>query len=306
MILRRRGSHRQPFRPLLNALTKPNPKPTTADALLDAQDRRKDIRTLLVGGLAAVLALAGGFTAVQAGGEAQSAKETASAATEQKISLAEQILTECKAGKLTGTICPNAARAKADPVPGNSAPAPPGTEEIAAAVADYLAAHPPPPPPGPSAEQIATAVGAELAANPPAPGRAPTEAEIAAAVAGYLAENPPADGADGTNGAPGRPPTVEEVAAAVAAYLAANPPPRGPDGTPGRDGADGARGAPGTQGIGVTGVTGPARNEAGACVITFVLTDPANGATSNAPVVVPGNLCGSPSGVPSDPAEPTG
>lgn len=39
-------------------------------------------------------------------------------------------------------------------------------------------------------EQIATAVAAYLAAHPPAPGRAPTSAEIAAAVATYQVANP--------------------------------------------------------------------------------------------------------------------
>lgn len=71
-----------------------------------------------------------------------------------------------------------------------------------------------PPGPGPSQEQINAAVALYLAAHPPAAGQDATPAQIAAAVAAYLTANPPQ---------PGRPPTVDEIANAANAYLAAHP-----------------------------------------------------------------------------------
>lgn len=73
--------------------------------------------------------------------------------------------------------------------------------ELAAAVADYVAAHPP----------------ADGADAPPVSGE-----QILAATAAYFAANPPPKGDPGD---PGRPPTSEEILAAVAAWFAENPGP---------------------------------------------------------------------------------
>lgn len=102
--------------------------------------------------------------------------------------------------------------------------------------------------PGPTDEQVAEAVAAYLATFPPDAGRPPTMAEIADAVAIQLAVNPPDQGERG----PG--PTQEQILAAVTTYLIANPPPAG---EPGQDGADGAPGQDGADGEAST-VPGPA------------------------------------------------
>lgn len=77
---------------------------------------------------------------------------------------------------------------------------------ILAAVADYIAAHPPKN--GKDADPV-------------------TGEQILAAVATYLAANPPEKGDPGD---PGRPPTAEEILAAVEAYFAENPGPYCPTG----------------------------------------------------------------------------
>lgn len=299
MVPRRRGSHRPPatiawLRSLWPWAKTPPPAvpaatllaPTlSGDELLAATDRRKNRRNAAIGAAAALLVLSGGGLIARAGGDAQDAEAERDSAAGQVVSLSDQILAECRTGELTGPICPNAARAKADPVPDARTPEPPSTDAIAAAVAGYLESNPPPAGPGPTREQITAAVVAELAANPPEPGRPPTDGEIAAAVARFLESNPP------PAGDPGRPPTTGEIAAAVAAYLQENPPPRGPKGDAGTNGTDGADGA---QGVGVTDVSGPGRNPSGSCVVTFTLTDPATGATRTDSIPVPDSFCGSP------------
>src|SRR5690606_12287985 len=76
------------------------------------------------------------------------------------------------------------------------------------------------PGPGPTDEQVAKAVAEYLAANPPAKGE--------------KGERGP-QGEKGERGEPGPPPTDDQIAAAVAAYLKANPPEKGEKGDPGRD-----------------------------------------------------------------------
>lgn len=253
--------------------------PVTGEERLDERDRAKNRRNLVVGGAAAALVLAGSGLAVVAGAGKQDAEDQRDQAAGQVVSLAQQIQAECRAGRLRGPICENAARAKNDPVPGPQdepvTPEPPTAEAVAAAVASYLTANPPPAGPGPTRAQITAAVTAELLANPPPAGRPPTETEIASAVADYLAANPP------PSGEPGRPPTSGEIAAAVAAYLEENPPERGPQGEPGD------AGAPGAPGVGVADVAGPARNGDGVCQVVFVLTD-----GSRRPITVPDEFCG--------------
>lgn len=108
--------------------------------------------------------------------------------------------------------------------------------------------------PPPSDEQVAAAVADYLARVPPEPGRAPTLSEISAAVADYLDQNPPPEGERG----PG--PTQEQILAAVTTYLISSPPPAGergpagPTGPPGPAGPSGEDGADST----VPGPTGPA------------------------------------------------
>lgn len=253
MILRQRGSHRPRLLAWLPGRTPTTNVATLAerglggngDALLDAQDRRKNRRNLLAGGAAVLLIGMVTATTIYATNSKEDIEQDKQVVAEQrdteaakKESLASQILAECAARRLTGVICPNAAAAKADPPVSGGVTVEPSSEALAAAVSDYLAANPPPAGPGPTQAQIAAAVTAALLANPPAPGRAPTADEIGDAVADYLATNPPAAGD------PGRPPTTAEIADAVEAYLQDNPPPKGDRGTDGDDGADGADGNP--------------------------------------------------------------
>ena len=91
---------------------------------------------------------------------------------------------------------------------------------VDAAVATYLASHPPPPGKDVTPDQVAAAVAQHLAANPPQPGRGPTAEEIAAEVAAYFDRHPPPAGPAGE---PGRPPTAEEIDAALERHLAEHP-----------------------------------------------------------------------------------
>lgn len=133
--------------------------------------------------------------------------------------------------------CAQARQVVSDPVPvpgpeGKQGPGP-TDEQIDAAVARWLIAHPIPPGRGPSVAEITAALAAYLTDNPPQPGRPPSAAEIALEVARWFADHPVRDGEKGEPGQPGRPPTAEEIQAAVAAELAANPPPAGPEGPAG-------------------------------------------------------------------------
>lgn len=124
---------------------------------------------------------------------------------------------------------------------------PPTAEEIAAAVAEWIAANPLPPgpigPPGttgeqgeqgipgpagepPSAAEIQAAVTQYFVDNPPPVGTVSDEA-IHAAVQAYLQANPPSQGPQGIPGVPGPPgpdPTDDQIQAAVSLYLQNNPP----------------------------------------------------------------------------------
>lgn len=176
--------------------------------------------------------------------------EERDAAAGQAQSLAEQIRAACSSGDLAGPVCEQAERVATTPVP--PAPGPTGPEgqpgpgpsvdQIQAAVAVYLLAHPPPAGRAPTPAEVAAAVASFLTANPPAPGRAPTAEEIASAVATYFDRNPPPAGEPGRNGRdgePGRAPTAAEIRAAVDQYLAENPPPSGEQGPEGPAGPPG-------------------------------------------------------------------
>lgn len=114
---------------------------------------------------------------------------------------------------------------------------PPTAEEIAAAVASYIAKNPPAAAPGPSDAQIQAAVNAYLAANPPA---GVSDAAIAAAVAEYLKTHPATAGVSDAqieqavnNWITLHPPsgvTPEQINTAVVNYFKNNPVPGGPPG----------------------------------------------------------------------------
>lgn len=87
----------------------------------------------------------------------------------------------------------------------------------------------------PTVQEIQAAVASYLAVHPPASGRAPTAREISAAVSAYLRENPPARGPVGPSGSPG--PRGEPGATVTG--------PPGPKGEPGADGKDGVDGKDG-------------------------------------------------------------
>lgn len=84
-------------------------------------------------------------------------------------------------------------------------------------------------------DQIAAEVAEYLAANPPAAGQNATAAQVQQAVNAYLAMYPPAPGQTGATGPAGESVTPAQLAAAVAAYLQANPPQPGATGPAGQN-----------------------------------------------------------------------
>jgi hypothetical protein len=129
----------------------------------------------------------------------------------------------------------------------------PSQQQIDAAVAGYLAAHPPAPGKDATAAQVSAAVGAYLSAHPPLPGRPPTAEEIAGAVSTYCSAH------GGCAGPSGQDATDSQVAQAVAAYCGRSPSPcqgpagaDGPSGPPGPSGDQGAAGPPGSPPAGWT------------------------------------------------------
>jgi hypothetical protein len=140
--------------------------------------------------------------------------------------------------------------------PGPSGPAGPGPsqEAINAAVAGYLAAHPPAAGQDATPAQVAAAVAAYLTANPPQPGRPPTAEEIANAANAYLAAHP-----DSFRGEAGKSATADQVAQAVQTYCSEH---GNCAGSPGAAGAKGDTGATGPQGpAGPAGPPGPVCDE---------------------------------------------
>lgn len=91
----------------------------------------------------------------------------------------------------------------------------PSPEQIAAAVAAYIAANPPKDGQNASNEQVASAVSAYLVQNPPKDGQNASAAQIADAVQSYLTAHPVKDGENATD---------TQVAQAVATYISAHPP----------------------------------------------------------------------------------
>ena len=81
---------------------------------------------------------------------------------------------------------------------------------------------------------VAAAVADFLTAHPPQPGRPPTAEEIASAASAYIAEH-----AADVRGQNGQNATDAQVAAAVAAYCDAHGSCAGPSGQNGHDGKDG-------------------------------------------------------------------
>lgn len=218
MILRRPGSHRRKLWP-----TGKQPTPTSklaaanpigGEALLAARDRVKNRRNIIAGTIAGILAVAVVWGAVAAGSGKEDAEAQRDSAVGQVVSLADQIQDECAAGRLAGPICSDAARAKADPVPGPRGPegvaGPPGR----AGPAGVAGADGDPGPPG--------------LTGPPGP-EGP--------------EGPPGDpGSDGVPGSPGAP--GDSVTGP--AGPAGPPGPVGPAGEPGPAGPPGAAGTSGS------------------------------------------------------------
>lgn len=93
------------------------------EALLAARDRIKNRRNIAAGGIAAVLAVVIAYGATVTGNSKDDAEAQRDSATQQVVSLADQIQAECAVGRLAGPICSNAARAKVDPTPGPRGPA---------------------------------------------------------------------------------------------------------------------------------------------------------------------------------------
>lgn len=213
MGLRRHGSHRR------RLTGKPTPSldstlatTTSGEALLAASDRTKDRRNLIAGGVAAALIAVGAYGAVNAGTGKQEAEVRADSAKQQTVSLAIQIERECEAGRLTGVICSNAARAKADPIPGPRGPEGP----IGPAGADGVGIPGPPGAPGADGRDGQTGL-----TGPPGP------------------EGDP--GVDGSDGAPGS--DGDSITGPTGPPGPAGP--AGPPGAAGTDGNPGPAGAPG-------------------------------------------------------------
>lgn len=97
---------------------------------------------------------------------------------------------------------------------------------VAAATASVLASLPPAP--GPTREDLAEAVANYMAAHPVTP-LGPTIGQVSEALAGYLAVNPPPAGEkgekgdQGLKGDKGDTPTAADIQAAFVAYVNANP-----------------------------------------------------------------------------------
>ncbi|GAA3550906.1 hypothetical protein GCM10022419_034000 [Nonomuraea rosea] len=102
----------------------------------------------------------------------------------------------------------------------------------------------------PTTAEIGAAVAAYLAEHPPAAGRAPSAAQIGAAVSAYLQQHPPARGPAGEKGDPGEPGET----------VTGSPGPRGEPGpestVAGPQGESGPRGEPGPPPAGWTFVYG--------------------------------------------------
>lgn len=179
--------------------------------------------------------------------------QVAGAKASEGISLAQQLVQVCTAGgpdldqlRAAG-LCAQAQQVQ-QPLVTQVAPASDG--QIAARVAIYLAAHPPP------------------------AGRPPTEGEILAAVAQVYAQNKPADGKN---------PSSADILAVIGSFCAgASDPCRGAPGLDGKNGADGAVGAAGQNGS--NGANGDSfvdlnfvTQSDGSCDAVVILTDGASG-----------------------------
>lgn len=213
MILRRPGSHR---RRLWRTGKQPTPtsklaaaNPIGGEALLAARDRVKNRRNIAAGTIAALLVIAVAWGAVAAGSGKEDAEAQRDSAVGQVVSLADQIQDECAAGRLAGPICSDAARAKADPVPGPRGPA--GDEGPAG----------PPGPPGPRGSDGDP--GPPGLTGPPGPQGDPGEAGT--------------DGAPGADGSPG-----DSITGPTGP--AGPPGPVGPPGPAGPSGPAGGNGSP--------------------------------------------------------------
>jgi hypothetical protein len=108
--------------------------------------------------------------------------------------------------------------------------------------------------PGPSDEQVAAAVAAYLAQHPIA-GQPPTQEQVSAVVAVYMTQHPAPAGSPGPTGAAGPGPSDTQIADAVAVWESGHPVATvtGPSGAAG---PQGSQGPPGPSGVGATGPQG--------------------------------------------------
>jgi hypothetical protein len=166
----------------------------------------------------------------------------------------------------TGT-CSRAREVIQTPAPVAAAPEV-NYQRVRRIVEDIYWANPPADGKTPTAEQLLPLVSQVYQANKPADGKTPTDAELLSLINRVYAEHPPAPGRDGADGKPG---------------------------ADGKDGAEGPKGNPGVQGpqgISITGVR-LARDDQEACRLYLMLTNPADGSTSEISTTAPTSLCAS-------------
>jgi hypothetical protein len=154
--------------------------------------------------------------------------------SEQINALAEALSAEQEAAENRGEtpVAPEPDELIDDPDAVAPTPVGPSDEQVLEAVEAYFRAHPVEDGEDASPAQIAAAVLNYLADHPPAPGEPgppPTEGQILEAVAVYFAANPPPsgppgrDGTDGSDGKDAEPLTSERIQAELAAYFEAHP-----------------------------------------------------------------------------------
>jgi hypothetical protein len=157
------------------------------------------------------------------------------------------------------------------PIPGPG----PTQAQIDAAVAAYIAAHPPAAGKNATPAMIATAVAEYLTANPPTPGRPPTVQEIATAAANWFTSH-----ASEFQGPPGKAATDAQAVAAIDAYCSAHAKCAGPPGATGAKGDSGPQGPQGPQGVSFTDLRF-VRSSSGTCQAIATFHDPATGKDSS-------------------------
>jgi hypothetical protein len=247
-----------------------------------AADAARDDRAHRFLYLGAVLFLLGlGFLAWQWFSQHQQINELRKSSNDDRVQ-AGQLYRQVQALGGTPVVQPSPPAATPGPT-GPTGPAGPGgpgptQAQIDAAVAAYIAAHPPAAGTPATPAMVATAVAEYLTAHPPTPGRPPTPQEIATAASNYIGGHS-ADfkGSTGATGANGANATDAQVAAAVAVYCSAH---GNCAGAVGASGPTGAPGAQGPQGVSFTDLRF-VRDSSGTCHAIASFHDPATGKDSS-------------------------